>query len=202
MKLLELEAAVLQHSGEFLCEQIHKASNTFKHLVGPASEEPDLPSVGRLQDFYDTFGSIVFYHDEDSGDAARHIAPPSEWVDLDERFSRWLDGLDNEELSELVPDWIDTRLVVGETPESGNCILMVREGPLAGQVFEFDHDGFEFSHRANNLIEYVEKILKPDSATLTDFASHMRFMDNATPMVQWWIKELRDNRGNVVATEI
>lgn len=204
VKLVDLEAAVLGHCGEFLCEQIHNDENTksvrFRHAAIPATDEIDLPEVGRLQDFYDTFGSIVFYLDEKSGDAARHIAPPCEWAALNDEFSGWFEGLSAEERSESVPEWVNTCLAIGETPESGNYILMAMDGTVAGHVFEFDHDGLEFTHRADDLVEYVQTLLKPDGLVLTDIASHMRFVEDDQNMVQWWIRELTDNRGNVVST--
>lgn len=203
MRLNDLESAVRQHVGEFLCEQIHDEKTTkivhFAHVATLPVELPELPAIGRLQDFYDTFGSVVFFRDEKSGDAARYIAPPSEWSELHERFSGWIDILDDEERSEIVPDWIDTCLVIGESPRSGNYILIATEGIDAGHVFQFDHDGFEFIEEARDLIEYVEILLKPDNSRLIDIASHMRFVDH-DPMVQWWICQLRDHQGHVATT--
>ena len=61
MKLDELEKAVLKHSSEFLCERIHDKGETkivhFTHAVAPPGGEDNLPAVGRLSDFYETFGS-------------------------------------------------------------------------------------------------------------------------------------------------
>ncbi len=79
---------------------------------------------------------------------------------------------------QIVPDWIETCLAIGETPCFGNYISVATEGAAAGRVFEFDHDGFEFS--------------EADGLRLVKFASHMRFIDE-DPMVQWWIRELRDH---------
>jgi hypothetical protein len=82
MKLPDLEAAVLRRKGQFFCHQVHKEKNTkvvsFRHVAGPVAGEADFPDIGRLQDFYDTFGSLLFYHDEKSEEAARYIAPPPE----------------------------------------------------------------------------------------------------------------------------
>ena len=204
MKLNDLESAVRQHAGEFLCERIHDERRTkvvhFTHVVTPPVETSGIPPLGRLQDFYDTFGGVVFYYDAKSGDAANHIAPISELVGLDEDFRAWIDDLDEEERAEILPDWIDTCLVIGETPHSGNYILMATEGPVAGHVFEFDHDGFEFTAEAGDLIEYVEKLLQPDGARLTEFASHMRFRED-DPMAQWWIRRLTDHQGRVATTD-
>lgn len=203
MKLRELENAVCQHVGEFLCCRRGDATGTrlvnFSHQVSPPVALSGLPAIGRLQDFYDTFGSVTFYHDEKSGDAAKYIAPESTWADLHDYFSGWIENMTENEQSEIVPDWIATCLVIGETPRSGNYILMATEGANAGRIFEFDHDGFEFTEQARDLVEYVEKLLRPDELQLKGFASHMCFIED-DPAVQWWILELRDHRGHVVTT--
>jgi len=75
LKLIDLENAVRTHAGEFLCLRIHDEDNTkivhFSHVLTSPIDTIDIPAIGRLQDFYDTFGSIVFYYDEKSGDAAK-----------------------------------------------------------------------------------------------------------------------------------
>jgi hypothetical protein len=65
----------------------------------------------------------------------------------------------------------------------------------------FDHDGFEFSEEAADLVEFVRIMLAPTDRLLTEIASHMRFIDG-DPMIQWWIRELRDNRGNLATTSV
>ena len=189
-----------------MCERIHDETKISKvvrfiHVVDSPGEHIGVPIVGRLKDFYETFGSILFYHDEKSGDAGRYLAHPAEWDELHSAFSGWIDDLNESERREYVPEWIDTCFVIGETPQSGNYILIPTEGPAAGHVFEFDHDGFEFTDKARDVVEYVEKLLKPDSSTLTEMASHMRFVED-DPMVQWWIRELRDNGGRIVSTNV
>jgi hypothetical protein len=204
LKLNDLEIAVHAHVGEFLCVRIHDENKTkivnFSHVLTPPADSAELPAVGRLQDFYDTFGSVVFYYDEKSGDAAKRIAPISEWTELHGDFSDWIDDLDDEERSEMLPDWIDTCLVIGETPHSGNYILMPTEGAVSGYVFEFDHDGFEFTEEAKDIVEYVGRLLKPDGTRLSELASHMRFVED-DPSIQWWIRRLSDCQGNVVTTD-
>lgn len=203
MKLDILDKEIREHSGELLCEQINNEKNKkvvrFRHVVTPPVASSQLPAIGRLQDFYDTVGSVVFYYDEVSDDAGKRIASPTEWAELHELFNGWIEGLDSDERAEIVPSWVDSCVVIGETPQSGNYILMATEGAEAGQVFEFDHDGFEFVHEANDVIEYVAKLLNPNQRTLTSLASHMRFVVG-DPMTQWWIQEFKDNRGHVVTT--
>ena len=203
MRLASLESAVREHAGQFICERIHAPTETkivdFRHVVvSPVPLEP-LPDIGRLIDFYETFGSVVFYFDERSGDAAKHIASPTAWGELADDFGDWLISLEEQERAEILPDWIDACLVIGEEPHAGNYILMPTTGDSIGRVFAFDHDGFEFVDEAGDLVEYVERLLAPDDSLLSEIASHMRFIDG-DPTIQWWIRELRDNRGNVART--
>lgn len=206
MKLLELERAVHGHAGEFLCEQIHNKENTkvvhFRHVVTPASTATSVPAVGRLRDFYETFGSITFYHDPRSGAAARHLAPYSDWPELKSHFDDWIEDVVEDERADFLPGGVDHCLVIGETPQSGNYILVPTKGAAAGQVFEFDHDGFEIRREGADIVDYVERLLAPDPARLTDMASHLRFIEGKDWKIQWWIREMRDNRGHVVATKV
>lgn len=205
MKLQDLETAVRQHTGEFLCRGIGDEKERkvvhFSHRATAPVDVPALAPIGRLQDFYDTFGSLTFYYDTRSGDAARHIAAPSQWAALHADFSLWLDDLDEAERAEILPEWIDTSLVIGETPHSGNYILMPTTGHAAGQVFEFDHDGFEFLAVASDIVTYATDMLQPGSSRLVDFASHMRFVENEDYRTQWWICEMKDAQGRIVTTE-
>lgn len=203
--LKDLDTAVRQHTGEFLCEEIHNERNTkvvhFAHVATEPTDLDGVPDVGDLREFYSTFGSILFYHDGQSGDAGKYLAPIESWGELQEYFSGWLEGLEEDEGEELLPKWVETALVIGETPQSGNYILVPTEGVEAGHVFEFDHDGFEFCHEADSLGEYVVALMNPNSAKLTEIASHMRFIEGDA-MVQWWIRGLKDNRGHMVHTEV
>jgi hypothetical protein len=203
LRLASLEEAVCEHTGQFLCERINAPSETkivaFRHVVHPPVAFDPLPKVGRLSDFYETFGSVVFDFDEQSGDAAKCIASPSDWGQLSELFDDWVAILDEQERGEVLPDWIDDCLVIGEEPHTGNYILMPTAGDASGRVFLFDHDGFEFFEEAEDLIQYVKRLLSPDDDLLRDIASHMRFAEGDRT-IQWWIRELRDNRGNVART--
>lgn len=205
MHLSSLRSSVQSHSGTLRCERIGAPQHTklvsFAHRLGEPAPDVPVPGVGRLRDFLDTFGSIVFYADEVSGDAARYLAPPAQWPGLGEDFRDGVDGLDEEERAELLPPWVEGCLVIGEVPQSGNYLLMPLKGEETGAVYLFDHDGFEFTRQAGDLIEFVERMLAPDDALLTDIASHMRFIE-ADPMVQWWIRELQDNRGHTARTTV
>lgn len=205
MKLVELESAVLAHTGEFHCERIRRPDEKkivrFRHVVAPPLSGHALPDIGRLDDFYDTFGSIVFFVDDKSGDAAVHIAAPSAWAALRAGFLDWLDPLDDDERTEIVPEWVEACVAIGEEPRTGNTLLMPTDGAHAGHVFLFDHDGYEFTHCADDLVAYVGSLLDPDDRLLLEIATHLRFIEG-DPAIQWWIRELRDNRGNVARTHV
>ncbi|MGV3526614.1 MAG: hypothetical protein ACO1RX_20520 [Candidatus Sericytochromatia bacterium] len=200
----ELANRLRNQTVTLLCEAIHRADQTKQvrvaHVVMPPQPAVEIPDVGDLRAFYAHFGSIAFYHDPLSGDVGRVLAPVTAWPELREGLWGWLDPLDDEARAEILPLWIDTACVMGETPQSGNYLMVPTEGPEAGQVFEFDHDGYLFTPEAASLQAYVERLLKPDSATLTALATHMRFV-GPDDTCQWWIREWRDEAGHVVATQ-
>lgn len=200
----ELAKKLHAHTGTFLCEEIHTPAHTkqvrFAHLVTPPQPAAEVPNVGDLRAFYAHFGRIVFYHDSLSGDSGRVLAPVTAWPELRDSLWDWFYPLDDEARAEILPPWIDGACVIGETPQSGNYLLVPTEGPEAGRVFEFDHDGYAFVQQADSLEAYVESLLKPDSATLTALATHMRFV-GPDDTCQWWIRELRDDAGHVVYTQ-
>lgn len=203
MTFSELKREILGHTGTFLCSGIRSESErkhvVFRHEVMEPVGAEGVPDVGDLRDFYAVFGGIVFYHDEKSGDAARYIAPVQVWPELHEGFSGWLDGLDESELEEYLPGWVETALVVGEEPNSGNYVLVPTAGEDAGSVYHFEHDGFEFNRHAGSLMDYALKLLDLDGQALAYIATHMRFVESDGE--QWWIEELRDSRGNIATTE-
>ena len=202
------EEAIAEHVGEFVCAGINDPSRqkrvAFRHLLSaPKPFAPSaVPDIGKLREFYTRVGSVLFYFDEKSADAARYLAPPSEWEGLRAGFVEWLDVFDEEDFAEMPLD-LETCLVIGETPQSGNYILVAKAGEQCGHVFEFDHDGFEISHVADNIIEYSHKMLNLDADRLGNFASHLRFVeDDDEADTQWWIVEMHDHQGRVLRTPI
>lgn len=202
--LESLRSEVQSHVGQFICSEIHSEKNTkavsFRHAAIPPDPRVDVPDVQGLRDFYDTFAQLTLYFEEESGDAAFFIASPSQWPELDSCFRPWLECIEEDEEEDYLPDWIKNCLVVGEIPRSGNYLLVPAAGPYTGRVFEFEHDGFEFVELGQSLPDFVKRNLDLDTSRLTAIASHMRFV---TPDEnrQWWINELKDNRGNAVRTE-
>lgn len=184
--------------------QIHKEQNTkvvqFRHIGSPPIDASSIPDIPGFKEFYGTYEHLTMYVDEQTGEAAYFLAGPSQWSELNDHFRPWLEGLDEDEIADCLPAWIDQCIVVGEIPQSGNYLLVPISGQEAGRVFEFEHDGFEFLELGSSLPAFVECTLDLDSRRLTAIASHLRFIATDDDR-QWWIKELRDNRGNVTGTE-
>jgi hypothetical protein len=201
--LESLRSAVQSHVGHFACSEIHRKESTrtvsFRHVGLPPDPGVAVPDIQGLRDFYDTFAELTLYLDGESGDAAYFIANPAQWSELDNDFRPWLEGVEEDEECDYLPSWIGSCIAVGEIPRSGNYLLVPTIGPDAGKVFEFEHDGFEFIELARNLPDFVAGTLDLDTARLTAIASRLRFVTRDVNR-QWWIDELRDNRGNVVRT--
>jgi hypothetical protein len=202
--LSSLKDKIKNHAGDFLCVEIGNENSTktctFSHVVDPPEACVGVPDLGDLKEFFSTFGSITLYFEPESNDAALYVANPSQWQQLDTDFSGWLEGLDQDEETALLPAWISSRIVVGEIPASGNYILVPTVGNEIGNVFEFEHDGFEFIRRADDLESYITQMLEPQVADFSRIASYMRFIVS-DPLIQWWARELRDNTGRVVRNE-
>ncbi len=182
--LEQLRSAVQSHSGQFVCSEIHHAKNSktvhFRHIGTPPEPSPVVPDIHGLLDFYSTFGELTLYVEGESGDSAYFIASPSQWEELDSHFRPWLDGIEDDEADDYLPDWISDCIVVGEIPRSGNYLLVPTTGPEAGKVFEFEHDGFEFIELGSSLPDFVERSLDLDPSRLTAIASYVRFITEVT----------------------
>lgn len=202
--LEELRKAVEAHSGTFHCTEIGNETKTkdveFRHVFDPpfATDVP-MPSP-KMADFYRTFSRLSLYHVSASDEAAIYIGSPDEWPTLEGYFRDWTEDLSKEEEEELLPPWIHDCVVIGEIPSSGNYLLVPLSGEQQGFVFEFEHDGFEFIELAPDIETFVHQLLDPDPRVLTAMASHMRFVEEHDLAAQWWIAQMRDNRGNMVST--
>lgn len=203
MKLVNLRESVNAHSGEFLCQQMTQRDLTktfpFSHQYESPQVYSHVPDIGKLKEFYETFGSLCLYYHQPSECSALYIGSPDEWEELADSFVGWVENLDEDEREELLPDWIDGCLVIGEIPRSGNYVLVPTQGEKAGYIFEFEHDGFEFIEEAKNIEDYIQAMLNPDGVRLVNIAGHMRFVEG-DPMEQWWILDMKDNKGNFVTT--
>ena len=198
---MEVKSRIENYTGEFVCEQIGHSENVksfrFHHTYELPNNVFEIPDIGDLRWFYSSFSALTLYFNEETGESALYIGSPDQWEGLNALFSDWIDIPDENERAEILPDWIESRIVLGEIPETGNYVMMPCEGLKAGCVFEFDHDGFEFDEEAPNLKEYIEKYLEPDDEMVSRMASYMAFMGD-DPWEQWYIKELRRNDGKIV----
>jgi hypothetical protein len=204
MDINKLKQLIIQHSETFHCtgrgENSKSKQVQFKHITTPPITCNSLPDIGKLNEFYSIFGDLRLYHDEETGDSAYYIANPDQWETLQMYFNERTDYLDEDERKELLPDWIDTFIVIGEIPNTGNYLLMPTSGDKTGYVIEFDHDGFEFTELGANIAESVANLLNPNSTSLSCIASYMTFIESGSTE-QWWIEEMSDSNGNIVKTE-
>lgn len=205
MKLTDLKNEIEAHAGIFHCIRRGGLANkpeskevAFEHVYEPPRRVSAIPPTAMLKEFYETFGSLTLYFHKESGDAAFYIANPDEWDRILESFRNWMEDVVDDD-PEWLPYWVDDCLAIGEIPQSGNYLLVPANGEKAGHIFEFEHDGYEFIEHASNLQEFVTRMLSPDSSALTRMAAHMCFIEG-DPMEQWWIDEMRDNRGRIVKT--
>jgi hypothetical protein len=140
----------------------------------------------QLQELYSKFGSVRLYCDTKGDASGYYIAHPDEWDTLKKEFSDWFEGLSEEDKAELLPDWIDDFITIGEIPNSGNYLLMPLIGPNGGKIFEFEHDGLEFFELARTLGEYVNLIADPNEVAKT-LGSYTCYSDGETD-IQWFPK--------------
>ncbi|MFN3712019.1 MAG: hypothetical protein ACK4SX_00015 [Alcanivoracaceae bacterium] len=131
-----------------------------------------------------TFGSIRLYCDTLSDDSAFYLAHPYEWESLENNFRLWLDDLDDDERAELLPDWLEDAVVIGEIPSSGNYFLFPIAGDHQGKVFEFEHDGFEFIEAGTNLYSFIDYLCTVTDRLIANVRSHTRYSDGKTD-IQW-----------------
>lgn len=155
-----------------------------RHDVGPPLNARSLQElqtqfgdIPELMEFYRRYGTIRLYCDTIGDASAFFIAPPEMWPELREYFEGWIDGLDDDERVELIPDWIADYIVIGEVPNSGNYFLMPLAGTDRGKIFEFEHDGFEFIERGANMAEFVDSISTINEALLDEILGHTRYSD-------------------------
>jgi hypothetical protein len=204
MRLDELYNAVAAHRGTFTYTRYGGGASKeieFRHEFAVADGSPPELPIEELSPFYSTFASLRLYCNPVSGDSAFYIATPGEWPYLEEDLRMWFEGLSEAECAELLPSWIEDCVVIGEIPASGNYLLVPLVGPERGWVFEFEHDGFEFIACAHSVEQFIQQVLDPDTLTLKGMSSHMCFMDGSDPAAQWYIVQMRDNRGNTVCLD-
>ncbi len=200
----ELKQKLLNHSGEFHCLRRGGDEGTklvqFRHDCAEPGLVEDVPDLAGMRDFYSSFGDTRLYFHPESGDAAYFIATLERWDGLRENFLPWIEMIDEDERDEFIPRWVDGCIVVGEIPSSGNYLLVPSDGDKAGHVFEFQHDGFEFTELGSDLCTFVANALNPDRELLGRTVAYMTFSDEDSD-AQWGVAEMRDNDGRVVSAK-
>lgn len=170
-----------------------------EHDVGPPVDSATLESVAEqtgglpeIIEFYRRHGYARLYRDTIptvyKGDpihaSAYYIAPPAAWSELREYFECWLDDLSEEEAAEALPSWLESYVVIGEVPNSGNYFLVPLVGPDRGKVFEFEHDGFEFIERGTTLASFLDSVSTVTDDLLEEIRCHTRYCDGHSD-TQW-----------------
>lgn len=145
-------------------------------------------AVPQLIAVYERYSSVRLYCDTIGDDSAFYLAHPGEWPDLKNEFKMWCDGLTDNEKEELLPDWLEDCIVVGEIPQSGNCFLIPMSGNDLGKVIGFGHDGFEFVERGSDVSAFLEYISTVDNELIEDILTYTRYSDGKSS-IQWLANE-------------
>lgn len=130
------------------------------------------------------YSSVRLYCDTLSDDSAFYIAHPDEWSSLEEGFKIWIEDLSEEERDELLPQWFEEAIVIGEIPFSGNYYLYPVKGEFQGKIFEFEHDGFEFIEVGKGIFSFLDYICTVTDNLIQNIQSHTRYSDGKTD-IQW-----------------
>lgn len=164
------------------------------HVTPPLSTEDILklniqfPNNPKFVALYSKYGSIRLYCDavftEEWGRSAFYIASPAEWEVLQESFNDWI--IDAED-DEFLPSWLNNYIVIGEAPNSGNYFLMPIAGERTGQIYEFEHDSFEFIKRSDDIESFIAQISTVDERLIQEIKGHITYYDGKTDM-QWLIE--------------
>lgn len=200
--LTELESLLERKNQRFVCRNSGGSERGSLEYIAPITHEVEPPldeealqalqtDLGDLPEaiaFYQRFGGLRLYCDTVGYASAFYLAPPESWNELDDHFSGWLDILDEDEQAELIPDWLSEYAVIGEVPDSGNYFLLALAGDERGKIFEFEHDGFEFIERGENLAAFIAAICKVDDALIQEIRTHTRYSDGKTS-TQWLAEE-------------
>jgi hypothetical protein len=105
-------------------------------------------------------------------------------AELRELFEPWITDLPEDEVDELLPEWIKDCVVIGEVPNSGNYFLVPLSGAERGKVFEFEHDGFEFIESGSDLADFLSRKSTVTHELLQEILTHTRYSDGESD-TQW-----------------
>lgn len=180
---------ICTHAGRKDDDHIFTAQITHEVTDGLSQEDIDIldQQIGHQEQLFfvlSAFGSVRLYCDTLSGGSAFYLAHPSEWKSLENDFRMWLDDIDDDERAELLPDWLDNAVVIGEIPSSGNYFLFPVTGKHLGKVFEFEHDGFEFIEVSADLYSFIDYLCIVTDRLIANIRSHTRYSDGEAD-TQW-----------------
>ena len=192
MALGKLNELIKRKKQRFICSPAGvQAQERSTHEVTPPLTSDQLEELETQIGYHDqllsllsTYGSVRLFCDTLSDESAFYLAHPNEWNDLSQDFNIWLDNLDESERKDLLPEWLEDALVIGEVPSSGNYYLFPLSGNERGKVFEFEHDGFEFIEEGKDLYSFIDKISTVNEALINNILSHTRYSDGKTD-IQW-----------------
>jgi len=176
-------AGPIRSQGRFVANIYHETTSPLTH--DELTElEAHIGLQKQLFEMLSIYGSIRLYCDALSESSAYYLAHPTEWERLGKEFNIWVNDLTECERDSLLPSWLDDAVVIGEVPASGNFFFYLLGGESQGQVFGFDHDGFEFVLEGVDLFGFLTKISTVTEALLADIQSHTRYSDGVTD-IQW-----------------
>lgn len=202
MKNSKLSELLNRKNQRFICSPAGGETEEHKlftahivHEVTPPLTEVQLKQLeehigyhNQLFELFKKYGSVRLYCDTLSDESAYYLATPNEWTGLYDDFHMWVESLKDDERKELLPKWLDSALVIGEAPSSGNFYLLPLKGNEKGKIFEFDHDGFEFVEVGKDLFSFIDKICTVTDDLINNILSHTRYSDGKTK-IQWLVKK-------------
>jgi hypothetical protein len=199
-----LDALLKKKNQRFICKDLGWPEPSLERHVAkinhdvtsPLSAEEivnlnaQVPNIPQLVALYSKYGSIrlycdsVFYEPWGRHSSAFYIAHPDEWEELKDSFNDWI--VDSDE-DDFLPSWLDNYIVIGEVPNSGNYFLTPTVGEEAGHVYEFEHDGFEFIKRSDDIEGFIAEISTVNEGLIQEISGHTRYFDGKTDM-QWLVE--------------
>lgn len=195
MNLQKLTSLLDTNNQKFLCSSTSNESQEFTahifHEVTPPLNTPQIEElknavgdIGQLFELFGSYSSVRLYCDSMSDTSAYYIAHPNDWSELASEMNEWLSDLTEEEESEILEDWTENALVIGEIPSSGNYFLLATDGEQKGKIYSFEHDGFEFIEIAKDVEQFINQLCTINDELLDDIMCYSRYSDGETD-TQW-----------------
>ena len=130
----------------------------------------------QFADFYRQVNQLWLYCQDDLNNQAFFVGGPEDWSQLSDEFFAWIDQLSDEEREDFLPEWVNREsvLVFAEKPGASTYFLTPRSGPQQGEVFRFDHDGYELELFTQDLQQFLDRLCTPDTSLLDDLVGSFR----------------------------